>query len=61
MFNVIKVQYRVPTWYWKSIEFQNCFSRPWKRIEFCQSVYYVLHKYGNSKWYRNLKYPSRIL
>jgi len=33
---------RVPTryWtYWKSIEFQNCFSRPWKSIE----------RYGNSK------------
>jgi len=25
--------------YWKSIEFQNWFSRPWKSIEFCQNVY----------------------
>jgi len=33
---------RVPTryWkYWKSIEFQNWFSRPWKSIEFCQNVH----------------------
>jgi len=33
---------RVPTWYWKywkSIWFQNWFSRPWKSIEFCQNVY----------------------
>jgi len=34
--------YKVPTryWkYWKSIEFQNCFSRPWKSIEFCQKAH----------------------
>jgi len=33
---------RVPTRYWKhwkSIEFQNWFSRPWKSIEFCQNVH----------------------
>jgi len=33
---------RVPTryWkYWKSIEFQNQFSRPWKSIEFGQNVH----------------------
>jgi len=59
-----KIIIRVPTqyWkYWKSIEFQNWFSRPWKGIEFGQNVYYVLKKCWNSKWKRNLKYLGRIL
>jgi len=56
--------YRVPTryWkYWKSIEFQNRFSRPWKSIEIGQNMHSVLKKYGNSKWKIILKYLSRIL
>jgi len=35
--------------YWKSIEFWNQFSRPWKSIEFGQNVHKVLENYGNSK------------
>jgi len=31
-------RYRVPTLYWKSIELQNWFSRPWKSIEFGQNL-----------------------
>jgi len=33
------VSYRVPTQYWKSIEFQNRFSRPWKSIEIGQNMH----------------------
>jgi len=37
--DVSSLKCRVPTRYWKSIEFQNWFSRPWKSIEFCQNVH----------------------
>jgi len=43
MFPYHSVLVRVPTryWkYWKNIEFQNCFSRPWKSNEFGQNVHY---------------------
>jgi len=33
---------RVPTQYWKSIEFKNWFSRPWKSIKFGQNAHYSL-------------------
>jgi len=39
------IVHRVPTryWkYWKSIEFRNWFSKPWKSIEFDQNVHWVL-------------------
>jgi len=44
---------RVPTRYWRSIEFQNRIPRPWKSIEIGESTREVLKKYGNSKRKRN--------
>jgi len=33
-----KRRHRVPAWYWKNIDFQIRFSRPWKSIEIGQNM-----------------------